>query len=131
GPAEELKTQGIKKIDGVLLTHHHRDSCAAAGKFLADGVSVRAPRASAPWLTRDGVRKYWQESLPLRNSRTAYLVLPEGLDGIDCSLEDGQTIDWEGWRIRDVATRGHTRRPFGNAVRKTGRTPRAGTHTGY
>src|SRR5438876_12252796 len=38
-PADELKAQGVKKIEVVLLTHHHRDSCAAAAKFLADGVS--------------------------------------------------------------------------------------------
>src|SRR5688572_10991857 len=25
-----------KKVEMVLLTHHHRDSCAAAGRFLAD-----------------------------------------------------------------------------------------------
>src|SRR6266542_4109212 len=106
--ADDLKAQGIKKIDGVLLTHHHRDSCAAAGKFLADRISVRAPAASAPWLTPAGVRKYWQVSLPLRDSRTAYLVLAEGLQGIDCSLADGQTIEWEGWHIRVVATPGHS-----------------------
>src|SRR5262245_58171649 len=107
-PADDLKAQGVKKIDGVLLTHHHRDSCAAAEKLLSQGVPVRAPRTSAPWLTPDGVRKYWQESLPLRNSRTAYLVLPEGLRGVDCSLTDDQVIEWEGWSLRVVATPGHT-----------------------
>jgi glyoxylase-like metal-dependent hydrolase (beta-lactamase superfamily II) len=117
-PPDELKAQGIKTIDGILLTHHHRDSCAAAAKFLAGGGSVRAPRASAPWLTPDGVRKYWQESLPLRNSRTAYLVLPEGLPGVDCSLTDGQAIEWEGWTVRVVATPGHSQDHVAFAARK-------------
>ena len=48
-PADALKAHGIKKIDAVLLTHHHRDTCAAAGKYLADKVPVRAPKASAAW----------------------------------------------------------------------------------
>ena len=91
--AEGLKAHGVKTVDAVLLTHHHRDSAAWAGRFLADRVSVRAPKVSAAWLMPAGVRQYWCESLPLRNSRTAYLVLPEGLDGVDCSLTDGQTID--------------------------------------
>src|SRR5262249_39288828 len=57
----------------------------------------------------DKVAKYWQESLPLRNSRTAYLVVAEGLPGIDSSLADGQAIDWHGWTVRVVATPGHAR----------------------
>jgi glyoxylase-like metal-dependent hydrolase (beta-lactamase superfamily II) len=108
GGAEGLKAHGVKKVDAVLLTHHHRDTAAHAGRFLADGIRVRAPRASAPWLTADGVRKYWKESLPLRNSRTAYLALPEGLAGIDCSLADGDVIDWNGWTVRVVAAPGHS-----------------------
>ncbi len=117
GP-EGLKAHGVKKIEAVLLTHHHRDSAAFAGRYLADKVPVRAPKASAELLTPDGVRKYWQESLPLRGSRTSYLVLAEGLDGIDCSLDDTQTIDWKGWNIRVVATPGHSRDHVAYAVQK-------------
>jgi glyoxylase-like metal-dependent hydrolase (beta-lactamase superfamily II) len=117
GP-DSLRPMGVKKVEAVLLTHHHRDSCAAAGDFLTARVPVRAARESAEWLTPDGVRKYWQESLPLRNSRTAYLVVPAGLDGIDCSLADGQTIDWHGWSVQVVATPGHSRDHLAFAARK-------------
>lgn len=98
-----------KKVEGVLLTHHHRDSAAGAARFLAAGVSVRAAKEAGEWLTPAGVRTYWKESLPLRSSRTAYLVLPEGLDGIDCSLKDGEVITWRGWQITAIATPGHSR----------------------
>jgi glyoxylase-like metal-dependent hydrolase (beta-lactamase superfamily II) len=107
--AAGLKDHRVKKIEAVWLTHHHRDTCAAAGFFLADGVPVRAPKASAEWLAPANVRKYWKESLPMRGSRAAYLVVPEGLGGVDYSLEDGQTIPWHGWTIRVVATPGHSR----------------------
>jgi glyoxylase-like metal-dependent hydrolase (beta-lactamase superfamily II) len=113
-----LKAHGVKKIDAVLLTHHHRDTAAWVSKLRADGVTVRAPKASAPWLTPDGVKKHWRESLPLRNSQTAYLVLPEGVDGIDCSLTDGQSIEWHGWTIRVVETPGHSRDHVAYAARK-------------
>jgi glyoxylase-like metal-dependent hydrolase (beta-lactamase superfamily II) len=115
---EGLKAHGVKKVDAVLLTHHHRDSAAQAGRFLADKIPVRAPKASAPWLTPEGVRRYWKESLPLRNSRTAYLVLPEGLPGVDCSLEDGTTLDWHGWSLRVMATPGHSPDHVAFAARK-------------
>jgi glyoxylase-like metal-dependent hydrolase (beta-lactamase superfamily II) len=107
--AEGLKAHGVRTIDAVLLTHHHRDTAAGVGSFLARGVPVRAPRASAEWLTPEGVRAYWLTSLPLRNSRTAYLVLPDVPAGIDCSLDDGRAIDWNGWNVRVVATPGHSR----------------------
>jgi glyoxylase-like metal-dependent hydrolase (beta-lactamase superfamily II) len=55
------------------------------------------------------VTKYWNESLPLRNSRTAYFVLPAGVEGVDCSLVDGQKIEWRGRTISVVATPGHSR----------------------
>src|SRR5947199_7446058 len=48
--ADGLAAHGVQAIDGVLLTHHHRDTAAAAGTFLTKRVPVRAPRASAPWL---------------------------------------------------------------------------------
>jgi glyoxylase-like metal-dependent hydrolase (beta-lactamase superfamily II) len=116
--ADGLKALGVQTIDAVLLTHHHRDTAAFAGRFLAQGISVRASRAGVPWLTPEGVRKYWQESLPLRNSRTAYLVLPEGLTGVDCSLTEGQTIDWNGWSVRVVETPGHSPDHVTYAARK-------------
>src|SRR5262245_19786738 len=61
-----LKAHGIKSIAKVLLTHHHRDSAAYAARYRADKVPVLAPKASAEWLTAEGVTKYWKESLPLR-----------------------------------------------------------------
>src|SRR4029450_12896071 len=99
-----LRAHGVKRVELVLLTHHHRDSCAAAGKFLAAGVKVRAPKASAEWLLPGPVAKYWQESLPLRSSRTAYLVVPVGVDGIDCSLKNLDKIAWRGWTLEALAT---------------------------
>ena len=77
--------------------------------MLAAGAAVRAPKASAEWLTPANVEKYWKESLPLRSSRTAYLVVPAGIDDIDCSLEDGQKIDWHGWSLQVVASRAQGR----------------------
>jgi glyoxylase-like metal-dependent hydrolase (beta-lactamase superfamily II) len=117
-PAENLKAHGVKKVEAVLLTHHHRDTCAALGKYLADKVPVRAPKASAAWLTPENVRKYWKESLPLRNSNASYLVVPEGFESIDYTLEDGQKIDWHGWSIQVVTTPGHSRDHVAYAVRK-------------
>jgi len=106
---ESLKLKGVTEIDGVLLTHHHRDSVAAIQWYLDKKIPVRASKASADVLTLDGVAKHWKESLPLRNSRTSYFVLPVGVEGVDCTLDDGQKIDWRGRTISVVATPGHSK----------------------
>jgi glyoxylase-like metal-dependent hydrolase (beta-lactamase superfamily II) len=104
-----LNAKGVTAIDGVLVTHHHRDSIAGIQWYLDKKVPVRANKLSAEWLMPDAVAKHWKESLPLRNSRTAYYVLPVGVEGVDCSLEDGQRIEWRGQTITVIATPGHTR----------------------
>lgn len=105
---EELSRLGITQVEMVLLTHHHRDTAARAIQWVAAGAKVRAPKASAPWLHPEGVARYWEESLPLRNSRTAYLVVPRGDSGITCDLEPDKAILWRGWRITPVAAPGHS-----------------------
>jgi glyoxylase-like metal-dependent hydrolase (beta-lactamase superfamily II) len=106
-PPDGLKARGVKKVETVLLTHHHRDGVASVAAYLADRVPVRAPRASVPWLLPEGVARHWRESLPLRNSRTAYLVVPEGHAGIDCSLAE-DVIAWRDWTVRAVSAPGHS-----------------------
>ncbi|MBX9582111.1 MAG: MBL fold metallo-hydrolase [Gemmataceae bacterium] len=93
----------------VLLTHHHRDTAAFAAEYRKAGVPVRAAKEAAPWLTPEGVAKYWKESIPLRDSRTAYFVLPEGVSGVDYTLEDGKPFVFGEWSVTPVATPGHSR----------------------
>ena len=42
--ADGLKKHGVRTIDAVLLTHHHRDTAAFTGRFRAEGVPVRPAR---------------------------------------------------------------------------------------
>jgi glyoxylase-like metal-dependent hydrolase (beta-lactamase superfamily II) len=108
------------KVEAVLLTHHHRDTCAAVGDWLSAKVPVRAAKASAEWLSRANVAKFWKESIPLRSSRTAYFVHPEGFDGVEYTLADGQTIDFHGYTVRVLATPGHSRDHLVFALSKPG-----------
>lgn len=104
----DLVRQGIGQIESVLLTHHHRDTAARIGDWIAAGVKVRAPKASAEWLKPEGVAKYWRESLPLRTSRTAYLVMARGQAEILCDVEPDREIAWHHWRITPIAAPGHS-----------------------
>jgi glyoxylase-like metal-dependent hydrolase (beta-lactamase superfamily II) len=108
-PPETLRELGVEKVAAVLLTHHHRDTAAFASAYRKAGVPVRASKDAAEWLTPEAVTKFWQESIPLRSSRTGYFVLPEGVPGVDCTLEDGKAIDTGTWKITPVFTPGHSR----------------------
>jgi glyoxylase-like metal-dependent hydrolase (beta-lactamase superfamily II) len=107
-PAErpDLARHGVRTIDGVLLTHYHRGVSAGLAD-LPPGIRVRAPKKAEEWLAPKMVAKYWRESLPLRGSRTAYLVMPAGIENIDYSLVDNTSFQWEGWKIDVVDTPGH------------------------
>ncbi|MGE0606776.1 MAG: MBL fold metallo-hydrolase [Pirellulales bacterium] len=117
-----LLARGIDKIELVLATHHHRDSLAQVDEFIAAGATVRAPLASATWITPEGVRAYWQTAMPapapagheppLRErtfNEWVYLVLPRGIPQIECNLADGEQISWRSWRITCLETPGHSR----------------------
>ncbi len=117
-PNEHVDLKGIRKFDGVLLTHYHRDICRGVNSLLKKGIRVRAPKGSEEWLSTKGVASYWKNSLPLRNSRTAYLVVPEGFEGIDYSLAAGQKFSWRGWDLQVIATPGHARVHAAIAARK-------------
>ena len=101
-----LAAHGVRQVETVLLTHYHRDVCAALGT-LPKGCAVKAPVKAAEWLEPDRVRKFWQESIPLRGSRTAYRVVPEGMAGIDYSLAGGRSFAWRSWQLTVVDTPGH------------------------
>lgn len=108
------------RVESVLLTHYHRDSSAAAGRLIREHRNVRAPRASEPWLSPEGVRRYWNDSLPevladgappLSHRRWAkwqYLVPGEGIEGLACDVESGDVITCGKWRVTAVATPGHS-----------------------
>ncbi len=106
GNTDGLAAHGVRQIDRALLTHYHRGVCAGLGE-LPRGTKILAPKRAEEWLAPKAVEKYWHDSIPLRGSRTAYLVVPAGFDGIDYSLTDGTTLAWEGWQIRVADTPGH------------------------
>jgi glyoxylase-like metal-dependent hydrolase (beta-lactamase superfamily II) len=115
-----LKARGVDRVELALLTHHHRDSCDQAASWIAAGIPVRAARKSTPLLTPEGVRDYWQASMPVATpgrfpplferlwGKWMYLVLPAGIEGVRCDLDDGQKIPWHGWTLEAVATPGHS-----------------------
>jgi glyoxylase-like metal-dependent hydrolase (beta-lactamase superfamily II) len=106
----------------VLLTHHHRDTVAAASTYLDAKIPVLAAPESAEWLKPDLVAKYWEKAIPLRDSRTSYFVVPVGIDGIVYSLKKDTEIKIGEWTLIVIPTPGHARDHVAFALNKPGRT---------
>jgi len=117
-PPDSIKELGVESVEVVLLTHHHRDTAEYASVYRKAGVPVRASKESAEWLLPGNVAKFWADSIPLRNSRTAYFVLAEGVPGIDCTLADNTRIAFGDWTLTTIATPGHSRDHFAFHLRK-------------
>jgi glyoxylase-like metal-dependent hydrolase (beta-lactamase superfamily II) len=115
---DALRALKVEAVEAVLLTHHHRDTAAFAAAYRKAGVIVRAAKEGAEFLTPENVTKHWKEAVPLRNSRTGYFVLPEGVPGVDCTLEPGKAIAFGPWTVTPVATPGHSRDHLAFQVRK-------------
>lgn len=111
----------VSACELVLLTHQHRDSCAAASSFVAAKTPVRAPKLSKPYLSPAGVAAYWQKSIPADPldrfpelferywGDWTYLVHPTGIDGLTFDTADGAEWMWRGWTIKTLATPGHSK----------------------
>lgn len=86
--------------------------------MLGENRIVRAPKASEPWLSPAGVKRYWELSLPqvisdppLKHRRWAqwqYFVPSVGVDGVQFDIDDGAVITLGKWRIQATDTSGHS-----------------------
>ncbi len=110
------------KPQKVLLTHHHRDTVDSVADYLKARIPVHAAPESEAWLMPEKVKDYWKKSIPLRDSRTSYFVVPEGIEGIEYALKSNHTIPFGDWTLNVIATPGHSRDHISFALDRKGRT---------
>ena len=101
-----LRDLGVRSVERVLFTHHHRDqACGAAA--LGSGVELCAPATELPYFVN--VAAYWKNpsnrwgNFPLHTR----MVLAEPLP-VKRPLEDGEKFTWGPATITAIATPGHT-----------------------
>lgn len=104
-----LDSIGIKQLDHVFLTHHHRDQCEGLLGFDSPATVVHASRGEEGFLTPEGVTRYWK----IRKARpsgypSSFSVLPRGVSFVKGDLGEGGDLYWGRHRIRFLPTPGHT-----------------------
>ena len=109
---DALDKIGIKKIDWILFTHHHREQCQGIGKV---NFSNYTPKIALP----EKERGFFEEPLKFRKMKvslndpytvygSSYLRVPLLPIKTDKTLNDGDTFQWQEYQIKCVLTPGNS-----------------------
>lgn len=105
---ERLAALGVDTIDWICCTQHRRPNTAGVYRFLERGAQIAAPAAEEPWFARPG--EYWanwRNRWHVPHAQPGPLV-PIAPIRVSRAVIDGDTIEWEGFRVRVLATPGAT-----------------------
>ncbi|MFN8491166.1 MAG: MBL fold metallo-hydrolase [Caldilineaceae bacterium] len=103
-----LATLGIRQIDAILFTHHHRDSTSGAIQLAQTGTRIGVPALERPWFA--AVETFWadpQMRWHLYNIHPHNLMLAESIAVHDV-YQDGDQFQWGAAKLTVFATPGHT-----------------------
>jgi glyoxylase-like metal-dependent hydrolase (beta-lactamase superfamily II) len=104
---EHLNEIGVRQVEWVLHTHHHRDQCAGTPRLRQHGARVAVPeherhlfeQAEVFWQTRRTFDNY--------NDRNTFFTVGENIP-VDAVLEDYESFEWRGYRFHVLPGKGHT-----------------------
>jgi glyoxylase-like metal-dependent hydrolase (beta-lactamase superfamily II) len=102
-----LEELGVRHVDWVLLTHHHRDQCFGLADVQTK-VSVAVPASEHSSFA--GVESFWQRApvFDLYDCVGMHNVVATNLR-VDRVLEDYERLEWQDLCITVYPTPGHTR----------------------
>ena len=108
--AKVLKDAGVKTIDWVLFTHHHREQTWGWQRFAASGAKIAAPDAERDLFEKPMDFRKISPSLGDRFSvYGASFVRPwKSAIPLDRTLKPGEVFEWHGLQIRCIDSRGHS-----------------------
>jgi glyoxylase-like metal-dependent hydrolase (beta-lactamase superfamily II) len=106
--AEALGELGVRSVERLLFTHHHRDQCCGARRFAEQGATVGVPAAERDLFEK--VTAYWADPKHrwhIYNFHPHHLTLAEPVR-VDAAFGDGHSFAWGPAKIRVLTTPGHT-----------------------
>ena len=104
-----LEQVGVKKVEQVLLTGHHRELLQGIHLFDPD-VLIAAPKDEQELFESPASFRKWHPRLGDKFSvhGSSYVRPPAQPVKVDRWLVDGDVIEWHGRTIRCVSTPGHS-----------------------
>ncbi len=108
--AEAIGPLGIRRVERLVFTHHHRDQACGAHRFATIGAKVGVPAAEQAWFDRP--MDYWNNDEKYlwkvyASFRPHNLMLVDPLE-VDTAYSDGQTFEFGPAKVHVLSTPGHT-----------------------
>ena len=105
---DALTAAGVRQVDWILHTHHHRDQCRGDERLLAAGARVAAPEREADLLAC--ATDTWQRfQLYDRYDCTNVFDTPTRDIAVDRRIADYETFSWRDVELMALPTPGHTK----------------------
>ena len=98
---------GVKQIDWVLHTHHHRDQCWGTPELQKHGSKVAVPEYEKHLF--DNAELFWQtrRTYDNYNDRNTFFTVANNIQ-IDTTLDDYETFQWKDYTFFILPAKGHT-----------------------
>lgn len=102
-----LEEVGVKQLEWVLHTHHHRDQCWGTPRLRAQGVKVAVPEYERHLF--DQAELFWQtrRTFDIYNDRNTFFAAADNIP-VDAVLEDYERFTWRGYEFFVLPAKGHT-----------------------
>lgn len=120
---EHLEEIGVKRVEWVLLTDHHREVCQGAPKLDRSVTKIAASAVEKEILENPLSFRKWHPRLGDKFSvhGASYVRPPAAPVKIDRVLADGEVFNWNGFDITCVSTPGHSPGGMSFVMKKDGR----------
>jgi len=107
---DHLGEIGVKKVEWLLLTGHHRELLQGASRLDRAITRIAAPQEEQALLETPTQFRKWNPRLGDKYSvhGSSYVRPPQSAVKVDRWLADGDVIEWHGRTIRCVSTPGHS-----------------------
>ncbi|HCN07909.1 MAG TPA: hypothetical protein DIT01_08240 [Lentisphaeria bacterium] len=104
---EHLEEAGVRQVEWVLHTHHHRDQCAGTPLLHEHGARVAVPEYERHLFEQ--VELFWQarRTFDNYNDRNTFFSIAENIS-VDAVLEDYETFQWREYQFFVLPAKGHT-----------------------
>ena len=118
-----LEKLGVKRVEWVLFTHHHREQCQGVGEIDRKVTRLAVPEGERELFENPTSFRKWFPKLNDKYSvyGASYVRPPSQPIAVDKALKDGETFSWRGYQIECLSTPGHSPAGMTYLIRRKGK----------